>query len=173
MCERVCSGTSRMSVLMVLLWCIRISSVSAVPRMQVQSPAPHSGLKDLVLPQLWWGHNYSSNLIHMPWGGRKRKKKKNVRTFVLFDPTSMQAGSQNLDQKVPVASLQWRWKRFISFIWIFLEQREQRTDSHLNRWSQDRKKVLCAVRLSGGVRLLAASWQVSLPGVDGKKGHSV
>ena len=35
------------------LWHDGISSVSAAPRVHVRSSAQHSGLKDLVLPQLW------------------------------------------------------------------------------------------------------------------------
>ena len=57
--------------------------------------------------------------------------------------------------------------------WSSPEQREQRTDSHLNRLSQDREKVLQAVRLSGEGRFPSECWRVSLPGVDGEKGHSV
>lgn len=57
--------------------------------------------------------------------------------------------------------------------WSFLEQREQRTDSHLNRCSRDRKKVLWTVRLCGEVRLPSECGRVSLSGAEGEKGHSV
>ena len=57
--------------------------------------------------------------------------------------------------------------------WNFLEQREQRTDSHLNRCSRDRKKVLWTVRLCGEVRLPSECGRVSLSGAEGEKGHSI
>ena len=55
-------------------------SVSAVPGHRFDSPAQHSGLKDLALPQCSVGCNYGSDLILGPGTpyarGRQEKKRK-------------------------------------------------------------------------------------------------
>ena len=69
-----------------LLWCNRISSISAMPRILVQFSAQHRGLKDPALSQLW--HRSQLWLRSDPWprnsicsgaakkGGKKRKNEK-------------------------------------------------------------------------------------------------
>ena len=58
------TGQSRLEWWEFPLWCNRIGGISAE---QVQSPAQHSGLQELVLQQLWYRLQLQLGLD--PWPG--------------------------------------------------------------------------------------------------------
>lgn len=87
-------------------WCL------CSTRTQVQSPAQHSGLKDLALLHLWLG-------LHVPWGCQKGKKKFLPKDVTLSPPWRRVTGDGRLSCGVMDASVSAFFYFFLIYFLLF------------------------------------------------------